>query len=171
MDKELSRVLKKEDPYLLKAYFKEQYNQYYKLVCFVISKYVNNKEDIEDLANDTFIKVFNNVKEIQSSFKYYLIQSANNIAKDYLKKKRFDLDNNDTEVSIEDNSIPSLNYLDLIKKMEKHLKQIEIDIILMHVIEGYTFKEIAEHYNFKEKKVISIYYQATKKFLKEEGNI
>ena len=57
------------------------------MVCFVISKYVNNKEDIEDLANDTFIKVFNNVKEIQSSFKYYPIQSANNIAKDYLKKK------------------------------------------------------------------------------------
>lgn len=171
MDKELNGILKKEDPYLLKAYFKDQYNQYFKLVCFIISKYINNKEDIEDLANDTFIKVFNNVKEIQSSFKYYLIQSANNTAKDFLKKKQFDTLNDEIDVPIEDTSIPSLNYNDLIKKMEKHLKQIEIDIILMHVIEGYTFKEIANQYNFKEKKVTSIYYSATKKFLKEEGNI
>ena len=38
--------------------FKCVYNQYYKLVCFCISQYILVKEDVEELANDTFLSFF-----------------------------------------------------------------------------------------------------------------
>ena len=54
-DKELKKLIKSGDLVALSDYFSVLYDKYYKLVCFAISKYVKNVEDIQDLANDSFI--------------------------------------------------------------------------------------------------------------------
>lgn len=145
------------------------YDKYYKLVCFAISKYVKNVEDIQDLANDSFIKVFSNIYSIDSSFKYYLLKTANNVALDFLKKKKLPMEDKEVEMQGGDNVISSMNYSDLVAKLNNCLKPIEVEVIIKHALEGYTFNELAQELNFKEKKVSSMYFYAIKKFIKNEG--
>lgn len=153
----------------MKNYFSILYTKYYKLVCFAISKYVKNIEDIQDLANDSFIKVFSNIYSIDSSFKYYLLKTANNVALDFLKKKKLPVEDKEVEMQGSDNVISSMNYSDLVAKLNNCLKPIEAEVIIKHALEGYTFNELAQELNFKEKKVSSMYFYAIKKFVKNEG--
>ncbi|MDE5547036.1 MAG: sigma-70 family RNA polymerase sigma factor, partial [Anaeroplasmataceae bacterium] len=76
--------------------FNEIYATYCKLVFFVISKYVNQLEDIEDLTNDVFLSFFNQIQQINltDNIKSYLTTSAKNKALDFMNKK-----NNYVEVS------------------------------------------------------------------------
>ncbi len=168
-EKELKKLIKSNDAVALRNYFSFLYTKYYKLVCFAISKYVNKKEDVEDLADESFINVFNNIGSIDSSFKYYLIRTANNIASNFVKKKQFVVAEDEEQISSVEDNLSSLSYDELISKLEKCLKPIEIDVIIKHVLEGYTFKELANEYGFKEKKVSSMYFYAIKKFISSEG--
>ncbi|MDE5856380.1 MAG: hypothetical protein K2H06_04960, partial [Anaeroplasmataceae bacterium] len=54
--------------------FNEIYVTYGKLVFFVISKYVHQLEDIEDLTNDVFLSFFNQIQQIdlKNNIKSYL---------------------------------------------------------------------------------------------------
>ena len=134
------------------------YAKYYKLVCFAISKYVKRKEDVEDLADETFINVFNNIQSIDTSFKYYLIRTANNIAINFAKRKQFSVQQDDEDIPSNEDISASLSYCELISKLEKCLKPIEIKVITKHVLEGYTFKDLAKELGFKEKKVSLMYF-------------
>lgn len=55
------------------------YNEYYKIVCFCISKNVQGDALIEDLAQDTFIRFFENARTVRGSAKYCLVKVANNL--------------------------------------------------------------------------------------------
>lgn len=168
-ERELKKLIKSKDVITLKNYFSILYTKYYKLVCFAISKYVNRKEDVEDLADETFINVFNSIKSIDSSFKYYLIRTANNLAINFVKRKQFSIEQDDENIPSNEDASASLNYNELILKLEMCLKPIEIEVIIKHVLEGYTFKDLAKELGFKEKKVSSMYSYAIKKFLTAEG--
>ncbi len=168
-EKELKKLIKSKDAIALKNCFGILYAKYYKLVCFAISKYVKRKEDVEDLADETFINVFNNIQSIETSFKYYLIRTANNIAINFVKRKQFSVQQDDEDIPSNEDVSASLSYSELISKLEKCLKPIEIKVITKHVLEGYTFKDLAKELGFKEKKVSSMYSYAIKKFLIAEG--
>ena len=60
-DKILIRKLVSTNEDEVRYSFKCVYDKYFKLVCFCISQYVTTKEDIEELANDTFLSLFNNL--------------------------------------------------------------------------------------------------------------
>ena len=55
-------------------------------------------------------------------------------------------------------------YCDLIKDLQKYLTNEQIDIILLHTIDGYSFKEIANKYNKKTNTIITIYNRALNKY-------
>ena len=57
-EKKLRKVLKSNDLQLINSFFDEIYNKYRGLVCFVISRYVKNDEDVFDLAQDVFVSFF-----------------------------------------------------------------------------------------------------------------
>lgn len=169
-EKELKKVLNSGNTSILKLYLGNVYSKYFKLVCLCISKYINNKETIEDLANDTFIKVFNKLNDINGSIKYYLVVSANNIAKDYLKKIQDTQLDNDIDIESNDTKFNSyISYKELLDDLSSVLSKEEVDIIIKHVLEGYTFKELSEIYKYKEKKLSSLYFRAIKKFNKLKG--
>lgn len=170
-EKELKEVLNSNNPSILRAYLGNVYSKYFKLVCFCIAKYINDKETIEDLANDTFIKVFNKINDINGSIKYYLVVSVNNVAKDYLKK--ISDTQLDEDIDIESNEIKFnsyISYKELLNDLSSVLSKEEVDIMIKHVLEGYTFKELSDLYKCKEKKVSSLYFRAIKKFNKLKGN-
>ena len=58
-DKRLYHKIQSRSEEQVHKIFNEIYVTYGKLVFFVISKYVNQLEDIEDLTNDVFLSFFN----------------------------------------------------------------------------------------------------------------
>ena len=65
------------------------YQKYQKLIYFIISKYITNIYDIEDLTQTVFINFFNNLEKIDltKNIKYYLVTSAKNISLNFIKKQ------------------------------------------------------------------------------------
>ena len=87
-DKILIKKLKSYNEEDIRYSFNCVYNKYFKLVCFCISQYVSSKEDVEEIANDTFISLFNNIDKLQENknLKYYLLTIAKNNAISFLRK-------------------------------------------------------------------------------------
>lgn len=142
------------------------YQKYQKLIYFIISKYITNVFDIEDLTQTVFTNFFNNLEKIDltKNIKYYLVTSAKNISLNFIKKQnRMDYD----DVLIyqtKDQNNNNYLYCDLINDLQKQLNKEQINIIILHTIEGYTFKEIAKKYNKKTNTIITIYNRALKQY-------
>lgn len=66
--------------------YEKYYKEYKNLVGYVISLYVNKKEDIEDLIDEVFFEFFNNYKNIKINKKSYLTTISKNKAINFLKK-------------------------------------------------------------------------------------
>lgn len=150
--------------------FNEIYCSYGKLVFFVISKYVHQVQDIEDLTNDVFLSFFKQIQQINlnGNLKSYLTTSAKNMALNFLNKQ-----NNSVEISESIFLMPDKNsnnsYYLLLKEMEECLTKEEIEIILKYAIEGMKFKFIAEEMQKPTSSIITKYHRAIKKFKKYKG--
>ena len=150
--------------------FEEVFNEYSKLVAFIIFKYVSQKEDVEDLVMDVFLKVFRESLRTEiGNIKSYLVMTAKNASVDFLRKQEVVVDYND-EVLLDladDRFEKGNDYYELVDSMKKVLNEREINIILLHVIYGYSFKEIGSRYAVPEATVKTVYHRAVKKFRKE----
>ena len=163
-DRQLINLLKSNDEEKIRYAFNCVYKQYYKLVCFCISQYVEVKEDIEDLAADTFVALFNNIEKLKEerNLKYYILTIAKNNAIDFLKKYK-------TYSSLDDGLLNVIPYHHefksntLIERLKEVLTMHEIDILVNHLIYGYSFKEIAQHENKPINTIISTYHRSIKK--------
>ncbi len=125
-----------------------------------ISKNVKNKEDVNDIIQDTFIKVRNNIDSLKNPIKAdkWIFQIARNTMNDYFRNQKKDLEyqNDNTELSYEPNVFEDeeinvkiktqkmSEYADfIIKGLPEKYKQ----AVLMADIEGMTMKEVAENLN------------------------
>ena len=61
-------------------------------------------------------------------------------------------------------------YWDIINDLKASLKEIEVKIILLHLLEIKTFNEISKIVSMKEKTVKTCYYRALNKYKKEAKN-
>ena len=162
-EKELIQGIKRHN----EKCFDAIYNKYYKLVLYVILKYVDNKDDAEDLAVDTFITMYNKIDQHNDakSFKYWLLTIAKNKARRYLDKNR-NSEVIDTEyISIQPDNNSSYNML--LKSCSMILTPIEFDVLNYHVVFDMTFKEISKLCNISQSEAFRTYKRAILK-LKEE---
>ena len=70
--------------------FEELYKQYYSLVYRSIRSLVSDEDEVMDLLQDTFLKVYQKIGQFKgdsSSFPAWIKRIAINTAKDYLIKK------------------------------------------------------------------------------------
>ncbi len=157
--------IKQYDSNEIMKLFEEVYNEYYKLVCYILSKYISNEKDIEELANDTFLNFFNNMKKIESSIKYYLVVSARNSAMNFLNKQS--RENNyllNSEFIDQMSSKPlNQNYSRILSFLKEYLSNEEIVIIEEHLIYEKKFKVIAEERKMNVNSVKTLYYRAIQK--------
>lgn len=169
----LFSALKKSDEGEVKRIFEIIYNHYYKLVYFCIAKYINEEETIKELTNDAFLNFFENIANINSSIKYYLLTIAKNIAKNYLNKKNnFILVNDELIINYPDYSVCSNEvYTKLIDDLKAVLTNQEVEIIIKHVVDGMTFKELENIYHIKAKTINKMYERAIKKFKNSERSV
>ena len=164
-EKLLSFAHKKGDRELLMQAYEKIYSDCVKLVSFSVSKYINDNEIIKDITNEVFVSFFNNSINVNNSIKYYLLNTARNLAIQYLEKENKIIKCENIEEIGEYNNFDShIKYLELIDDLKQVLTENEVRIIVLHVIEGYTFKEIGEKLKVNSKTVNKIYERAIKKY-------
>lgn len=120
------------------------YNMYREIYLYLLSM-VNNKNDAEDLAQDTFMRIYKYAPNFtpQGKGKSWIYKIANHLALTYLKSK-----SNTTSITdiipfdsgLEENTVNSQALLSAINKISDSEKQ----IVLMHAVSGLTLSEIAE---------------------------
>lgn len=137
------------------------YHETVSLVRFAIYTKIPNKRIIEDLIQDTYVKVSKLIFSYQShNFKAWIYTLAKNIAIDYIKKKKEIV--SDTVENFMDihHTHPYLHYA------IRHLDEIEREIFLMKVLCGHTTSKVAKIFDLKPSMVNQYYYQAKKKLKK-----
>ena len=140
--------------------YEKYYKEYKNLVGYVISLYVNKKEDIEDLIDEVFIEFFNNYKNIKINKKSYLTTISKNKAINFLKKnnlfeKNYQLDENSYFVPIETTNTEYYKLEDIMKKTLDDLSNDDL-----------SFKEIDKILNLKEATIKTKYYRGLKEINK-----
>lgn len=163
-EKKLKMILSTGKVELINTLFEALYTKYKGLVCFIISKYIKSLDDVVDIAQDVFLDFFNNAKNVNKNIKFYLTSSAKNKALDHLKKiKKITLvDVTDLELFNQSVSNDYVFY-GTIKVLKENLKDIEYDILSLHLFSELTFKEISLKLNMKEPSVKTLYFRTLKK--------
>ena len=102
--------------------------KYRQLIYNLIFRMIRNKEDVQDLTQEAFIKAFNSLEKFdkQFSFSTWLFKIATNNCIDYLRKKKLNTFSIDKDIGTEDDdfqfeipdteTIPDRNILDTERK-------------------------------------------------------
>jgi RNA polymerase sigma-70 factor (ECF subfamily) len=111
-------------------------------------RYIQDQQIAELAVNDSFMKVFNNIKkfDLNKSFKPWLRQIIVNTSIDHLKKKnkhRMNTNISEAEnVSERENILSSISYEELLQIVHK-LSDAYRTVFNMYVIDGFKHEEIA----------------------------
>lgn len=142
--------------------FEQLVNRYLKAIYNFLYQFTQDKDSLDDLVQETFIKAWKNIKkfDLQKNFRTWLYAIAKNTAYDFLKKKKtvpfsnfFDNDgNNQLDNISEDQPLPDelLARADLVQELEKKLQKIPDNyriILLMRYKDDFSLQEIAEILN------------------------
>lgn len=165
VEKRLAEAIKYADVELINALFESIYYEYKGLVCFVIAKYVQERSEIDDILQETFIEVFNHIENITGSLKTYLTTIAKNKTINYLKKKKRYTIVEMTEIDLLANDIVQDNYpyVEIINSLKNNLSHLEFQILCLHLFDGLTFKEISQKLAIKESTTKSKYFRTLEK--------
>ncbi len=138
------------------------YKSYYGYLIAIVLRYVNDKNDAEELVNDVFIKIFkalpqfnfpNNLEEQQKAFKAWIAKIASRSSIDFLRTKRSYLSIDEIveeqEPLTEINIISALNVKDILKLLDA-LPETQKMIFNLFEIEGFSHDEIAKLLNIPE---------------------
>lgn len=158
-----------------KEYFSEIITRYKNLVYAVILKMINNKEDANDLAQETFIKIYKNLDKYYPSFKFstWIVKVTTNNVIDYHRKKKYEtvsMEDIDYKIGVssspEEDCINNEERLYLNKLIDELPEIYKVPIILYHK-QGFSYQEIAEIINEPLSKVKNRIFRA-RKILKKE---
>ena len=162
--KEIVNELKQKDY----SSFDEFYHLTIKLVHYMISNIIKQKEQVEDLIQDTYLKFIENIDSISASKNptAYLAQIARNSAINaFNKNKRIINDSEYFSNLAEEKPIDAkvdLSILDYLNETEK-------EIVALKIIGDLKFKDIANIVNKPLGTVLWIYNKAIKNLKKKVG--
>lgn len=141
--------------------FEELVLRYEKRVYTIAYRYMGNREDASDLAQEALIKVYKNLKKFrgESSFSTWLYRIVANVCRDALRKragkKEASLDSpistseGELKREVEDTSptpdilLEQREQADYIQEMISRLDPKYRVVIVMREIQGFTYEEIA----------------------------
>lgn len=135
-----------------KEYFEELINRYKNLVFSVASRMVKDREDVVDLSQEIFIKMYRNLDKYSSEFKFstWTMRIATNHIIDFRRKKRApQVALTENCFNVEDPSTP-LKEIVLEEKCEKvhyiidQLPKIYSQVLFLYHLKGFSYQEIAD---------------------------
>jgi len=132
------------------------YKSFYGYLMGVILRYVNDRNDAEELVNDCFVKIFKNVatftfpqnkEDLPRAFKGWIAKISSRTAIDFLRTKKTriyvdELDDHQHPVT-EVNIISKLNVQDILSLLDA-LPETQRIIFNMYEIEGFSHDEISK---------------------------
>ncbi|MFT4033667.1 MAG: RNA polymerase sigma factor [Siphonobacter sp.] len=140
----------------------QQFFSYAKSICL---RYSSSSEEAEEILNEGFLKVFKHLERYDSQlpFKAWLRTIMVNSAISYFRKNQkfhseigFD---NLPEPSLEEEVVNQISAEEILAIIQQ-LRPIYRTIFLMHVVDGYQLREIADQLNIKEGTVRSHFARA-----------
>ncbi len=142
------------------------YNQYSKAMFNLAYRILNNREDAEDILQETFVDCFRNIDSFrfESTFGAWLKKILVNKCINHLKKKRIDLTLCDTLPTIVCEEEADITY-----DTGKIFKGIEMlpdgyrIILTLYLLEGYDHSEISQILGISESTSKSQYSRAKEK--------
>jgi RNA polymerase sigma-70 factor, ECF subfamily len=132
------------------------YNRFHKLLYNYIALRVNNKQDVEDLLQDVFVKIFLNLRKLETGERLngWIFSITRNAIIDYYRRSGSSRNKNS---SLDDNLLEKLTpeeEIDTTKGVAEYLKEIIYQlpdeyrgIIYDSEINGIKQKELAVKYN------------------------
>lgn len=152
------------------------YNRYKNGVYNYVLKMVGNKMVCDDLIQNIFLKLFENLKSIKNkeSIKYWIYTTARNEVYTYFRKKKIDTTKfvTDDISEVDKSSNESIEYQFELKEMKniilKELENISVEqkeIFLLKEYGGLSYKEIAVISKIDENLVKSRLYKTRQKLI------
>lgn len=149
--------------------FDEFYGLTSKLVYYVIAEIIKNKQTIEDLMQETYLKFIQNINSVNPNHNpnAYLAQIAKNLAiNEYNKQKRIIVDESHFN-NLKDPYVKEEAGIDL--GIINYLIGIEKEVVTLKLIGNLKFREIAEILDKPIGTVQWLYNEAIKKLRKKVG--
>ncbi|NRF38497.1 RNA polymerase sigma factor [Pedobacter foliorum] len=138
------------------------YKSFYGYLMGVVLRYVNDRNDSEELVNDSFIKIFKGINqfslpkdntETQKAFKGWIARISSRTAIDFLRTKKthlyMDDISEDQQPLTQVNAVTQLNVQDILKLLSQ-LPETHRLIFNMYEIEGFSHDEISKMLNIPE---------------------
>lgn len=143
--------------------FKKVYEQYKNLVYYQAYIILNNKEDAEDVLQNTFIKFMRNIEYIDddSSLNQLLSKMSKNEAIDMYRKRtrRNEVLDDNVNTYKEEFDTSKIN---VILTLNNTLKPLDASIIALKIIFDYSFEDISKELNESIGVIQARYYKALK---------
>lgn len=140
------------------------YQEYKRLLFFVIASYVDDQEDANDVLHDAFLKALEHRDSLKdpNKLKTFLCAIAKNEAIDFVRKKHADFESETIdEIYGEEDSNG------LLSAIEPLLSNKEAIVVYYKAIFGYTWKEIVEETGIPDSTARLLYKQGIEKLRKE----
>lgn len=158
------------------------YNQYKRHLFNYTLKMVNDRLTCEDIIQNVFLKLFENLKRIRNadSIQYWLFSTVRNEIYSYYRKKKVRIDqfsaDDADEIDIEspDKIENDLDNKELNEIILNELNKMAIDqreVFLLKEYGGLSYKEIAEVMNIDEELVKSRLFKTRQKLIKRLSKI
>lgn len=156
MIKDLTHMSDVEVIYLVlnedKEYFEELINRYKNLVFSIVSRMVNDREDVVDLSQEIFIKMYKNLDKYSSEFKFstWTMRITTNHIIDFRRKKRApQVSLSENYLNIEDPSTPLKEVIademsEKVYNVIEELPPIYSQVLLLYHLKGFSYQEIAD---------------------------
>ena len=152
--------------------FRELYNITYKPLYAFLLSYTLNREDAQDLLQDTYVQVYKNchLYREQGNPMAWMMKIAKNL---FLMKCRKDKGTDinfelvESELGFED--MDDVENRMVLEKMFEHLSAEDRNLIIMHDIGGLKHREIAKLLDMPLGTVMARYHRGIRKLQKEFG--
>lgn len=148
---------------VLEQIYEQMYNEVYRYIYSI----VRIKEYAQDLTHDVFIHVYKNIHLYKGKghAKAWLLTISRNITYMSLRKTKREYVV-DYEIDKVDENMKGIHNKLLMNTLMIALQKEEREIIVLHVVEGMTFKEISQIMNLKLSTVLNRYHRSLKKMKK-----
>ena len=132
----------------------------------LIYSYLRDSMDSEDILQETYLKFLRYKRKVKEDMNIlaYLMQIAKSLSLNYLKKnKRVEILEETDHLEDEKEEIHNLDDSPIVRKMRRVLNEKEFQIVILHVVNNMTHKEIAEFLNKPIGTITWAYNNAIKK--------
>ncbi len=135
--------------------FKDVYDRNVSMLYNLARRLVQTASEAEDIVQDSFVRAYQKIHLFagRSTLSSWLYRICLNVGLEHLRRKKGTFSSDDFQESIMSAVEPDQKKLILRRKLEKAIKQLPEGcrtVFILHDIEGFNHKEIAEQLNLAE---------------------